>query len=175
MTAVGHTSTKSGPRLPVSPRASGYLCCLTFPQRRYCRLGSGWWDPRTIASTARQRAGMETAVCRGSKDTEGGKAKATASEDALIAALAKMRPGVEFARARSRLAKNLGLRAVISTPRSAGFARTPRSRRCLVIGSPSRGRSRSTVTHCCATSSVAFNGTSSSATTALSRSDFGSC
>jgi hypothetical protein len=40
---------------------------------------------------------------------DSGKAKAIVGEDALIAALAHMRPGIEFARARSRLAKNLGI------------------------------------------------------------------
>ena len=39
------------------------------------------------------------------------KAKATAGEDELIANLAKMEPGIQFARERSRLAKNLGVRS----------------------------------------------------------------
>jgi hypothetical protein len=39
------------------------------------------------------------------------KAKATAGEDELIASLAKMEPGIQFARERGRLAKNLGVRS----------------------------------------------------------------
>ena len=110
-----------------------------------------------------------------SKDTEG-KAKATASEDALIAALAKMRPGIEFARARSRLAKNLGI------ARSDVDAEVRRVREDAEIA-PLYGHwivepwpePCATATHCCATLSVASNGTLLSATTAFSRSVFGSC
>ena len=43
-------------------------------------------------------------------DQNDAKAKATAREDALIAALAEMEPGIEFARVRKRLATDFGVR-----------------------------------------------------------------
>ena len=44
-------------------------------------------------------------------DKNEAKTKATAKEDELIASLAKMEPGIQFARERARLAKDLGVRS----------------------------------------------------------------
>ena len=81
------------------------------------------------------------------------KAKATAGEDEIIAALEKMRPGIEFSRRRAAAAKQLNVPARLSTRRYRRDVRPvqmQRQRRCMGIGQQNRRRKLQMVTPCCA-------------------------
>ena len=115
---------------------------------------------------------QQTSTDQAEHDDE--KAKAKAHEDELLAALAQAK-GLDYDRQRKAAAEELHVSARAIDDEVKARREDAGSRRSMATGSSSRGRSRSTAIRCCATSSNASSGMSSSPTTTLSRSRSGSC
>ena len=92
-----------------------------------------WQPPRQSMTASRTKQGL----------------KANAKEDQLLAALASLRPGIEFARRRAKAAQGAWCRHVdrsMTNCKRAAQMKSRSKRRSMVTGSLNLGRSRSMAT-----------------------------